>query len=120
MTYSSGQLAGGGRGFGGRFGRGMPNYADLMLANDGEGVDRSYLATEDRFAALKAFEQRNLLVPVVGDFAGDKAIHAVGRYLKQHGAIVGAFYLSNVEQVPVSEHSKLEGLLRQRVDAAAR
>jgi hypothetical protein len=44
------------------------------------------------------FEKNNLLVPVVGDFAGPKAIQAVGEYLKEHDATVTAFYLSNVEQ----------------------
>jgi hypothetical protein len=38
------------------------------------------------------------LVPVVGDFAGPKALREVGNYLKEHGATVSAFYLSNVEQ----------------------
>jgi hypothetical protein len=37
-------------------------------------------------------------VPVVGNFAGPKAIRAVGRYIREHGATVGAFYVSNVEQ----------------------
>jgi hypothetical protein len=47
---------------------------------------------------MKDFHMRNLLVPVVGDFGGTKAIRAVGKYLKEHGAVVSAFYLSNVEQ----------------------
>jgi hypothetical protein len=37
-------------------------------------------------------------VPVVGDFAGSKAIRGVGEYLKQRNALVTAFYTSNVEQ----------------------
>ena len=37
-------------------------------------------------------------MPVVGDFAGPKAIRGVGEYLKQHNARVTAFYTSNVEQ----------------------
>ena len=37
-------------------------------------------------------------MPVVGNFAGPKAIRAVGEYLKSSGATVSAFYLSNVEQ----------------------
>ena len=37
-------------------------------------------------------------MPVVGNFAGPKAIRAVGKYLKARGAIVSAFYVSNVEQ----------------------
>jgi hypothetical protein len=42
-------------------------------------------------------QQQNLIVPVVGDFAGPKAIRAVGQYLKDHGATVHVFYISNVE-----------------------
>jgi len=37
-------------------------------------------------------------VPVVGDFAGPKALRAIGTWLKARGATVGAFYVSNVEQ----------------------
>jgi hypothetical protein len=43
-------------------------------------------------------QKDNLIIPLVGDFAGEKAIRSVGRYLRDHGAIVGAFYTSNVEQ----------------------
>jgi len=75
-----------------------PTYADLMTATDGEGVSRSYLATEAGFAFLKDLESRNLVVPVIGDFGGPKAIRAVAAYLKGRDAHVSAFYLSNVEQ----------------------
>ena len=73
-------------------------YASLMTSDDGNGQYRSYLASEDSFGFLKDLETRNLVVPVVGDFGGDKAIRAVGTYLKGVGAQVSAFYLSNVEQ----------------------
>jgi hypothetical protein len=69
-----------------------------MKADDGNGQYRSFLANEETFRLLKDMQTRNLIVPVVGDFAGDKAIRAVGKYLKDHGALVSAFYLSNVEQ----------------------
>jgi hypothetical protein len=78
--------------------RPVPTYADLMTATDAEGVSRSDLATESGFAFLKELESNNLVVPAVGDFGGPKAIRAVGAYLKEHGATVSAFYLSNVEQ----------------------
>jgi len=48
--------------------------------------------------ALKDLETRNLVVPVVGDFGGPKALRAIARYAREHGAVVSAFYLSNVEQ----------------------
>jgi hypothetical protein len=47
---------------------------------------------------IRDMERRNLIVPLVGDFAGTKAIRAVGTYLKEHGAVVSVFYASNVEQ----------------------
>jgi hypothetical protein len=76
----------------------QPTYVDLMLATDGAGRSQGYLSTEERFAYVKDLESRNLVVPVVGNFAGPKAIRAVGAYLKQRDATVTAFYLSNVEQ----------------------
>lgn len=92
IQYNSSQ---GGFGFGGG---NRPSYVDLMTAADDRGQPRSYLASERSFAFLRDLETRNMLVPVVGDFAGPKAIRAVGRYLRAHNAMVSAFYLSNVEQ----------------------
>ena len=76
----------------------MSTYAAIQSLDDGTGVNRGFLATEDQWLAMKDFETRNLLVPVVGDFGGTKAIRAVGKYLTDRGAVVSAFYLSNVEQ----------------------
>jgi hypothetical protein len=93
-------------GFGGRgsyfsrggFGGNFPSYEDLVQQADWDGRSRSYLASEDAFAFLKAFEERNLIVPVVGNFAGPKALRAVGKYVREHREVVTAFYVSNVEQ----------------------
>jgi hypothetical protein len=78
-------------------------YATLMTADDGRGEHRSFLANEENFAFVKDLETRNLIVPVVGDFGGNKAIHAVASYLKSIDAMVSAFYLSNVEQFLVQD-----------------
>jgi hypothetical protein len=75
-----------------------PTYADLMVSNDGTGVQRGFLATEARFRYMKDLESRNLVIPVVGDFGGPKAIRAAGEYLREHGTTVSAIYASNVEQ----------------------
>jgi hypothetical protein len=85
------------------FGRGpgwlpFPSYKDLMTERDGAGTNQSYLATEANYRALRDLETRNLIVPIVGDFAGPKALRSVGAYLRSHRATVTAFYTSNVEQ----------------------
>jgi hypothetical protein len=76
----------------------FPTYSDLMTATDGSGVNRSYLASEGNYKTVREMQQKNLIVPLTGDFAGPKAIQAVGKYLSDHNATVSVFYLSNVEQ----------------------
>jgi len=75
-----------------------PTYEDLMEVDDGAGQRRSYLASEDNYRFIRDLERKNLIIPLVGDFAGPKTIRAVGQYLKDHDVMVTAFYLSNVEQ----------------------
>lgn len=74
-----------------------PGYAALMTMSDGSGKNWSYLVSKENYDRVRAMQQENLIVPVVGDFAGPKAIRTVGQYLKDHGATVHAFYISNVE-----------------------
>jgi hypothetical protein len=93
LTYSS---IGGFGGFGG--GRSMPTYADLMVLTDEAGQAHGYLANEENFGTVRDLERRNLIVPVVGNFGGPRAIRSVAAYLKDKHALVSAFYLSNVEQ----------------------
>jgi hypothetical protein len=81
------------------FGRGrMPSYAELQIETDSAGTQRGYISSEANFRVLKDLEANNLIVPIVGDFAGPKAIRSVASYLKDHHLVVSAFYLSNVEQ----------------------
>ena len=78
--------------------RRMPTYAELMLLDDGQGINRSYLASEENYRRVRDMQKRNLVIPLVGNFAGDKTIRAIGQYLKDHEAAVSVFYASNVEQ----------------------
>jgi hypothetical protein len=82
----------------GGFGGGFPSYRELMVETDGQGEKRSYLATEENFRLLREYEKNNMIVPLVGDFGGDKALRAVGDYVRAHEATVTVFYTSNVEQ----------------------
>ena len=89
INYSSSQT---------RQGGGASTYRDLMISTDtASGTERSYLSTEDHFLFLKKLESRNLIVPVVGDFAGPKTLRVIGTWVRNHSAVVTAFYVSNVE-----------------------
>ena len=84
-----------------------------MAMRDGAGQPRSYLATEENFRFLKDLQTRNLVVPVVGNFGGPKALRAIGRYLRDTAATVTAFYVSNVEQY-LRQDGLWTALLRER------
>jgi hypothetical protein len=78
-------------------GRNAATYYDLMTQKSDQGEALSYLGTEARFAYIKDLEARNLIVPLVGDFAGPKAIRGVGDYVRSRGETLSAFYVSTVE-----------------------
>ena len=101
LNYSSGSGASyggrGGFGGGGR-GRGMPTFAEIANATDEKGLNRGFLGSEELYGYVRDMERRNLIVPIVGNFAGPKAVRTVGSWLRERGAKVNVFYLSNVEQ----------------------
>jgi hypothetical protein len=84
------------RGFGSR--GNYPTYEEMLMQTDWDGQARSYLASEANFRFIKGLQERNLIVPVVGNFAGPKALKAVGAWVRERGATISAFYVSNVEQ----------------------
>lgn len=95
LNYSSGSsgFGGGGRGFGR-----MPTFAQIAGATDEAGVNRGFLGSESLYAAVRDMQRRNLVVPLVGNFSGPKALRAVGAWLRERDAIVNVMYTSNVEQ----------------------
>ena len=76
---------------------GYPTLRDLVLETDMAGRRSSYLASEDAFQFVKGLQARDLVIPVVGDLSGPKAVVAIGRAMAARGERLSAFYTSNVE-----------------------
>jgi hypothetical protein len=76
----------------------FPSLKDLIAQTDQHGKLGNFLATREDYEFVRDLHRRNLVIPVVGDFAGKKAVAAVGDYLRKNGFTVTAFYTSNVEQ----------------------
>jgi hypothetical protein len=77
---------------------GIPvTYTQHMTSTDANKVNWSFLGTQEAYQYVREMQRKNLIIPLVGDFTGPKTIRQVGQYLKQHNALVGAFYISNVE-----------------------
>lgn len=85
-------------GYGGVFHQGFPTLKDLFLATDANGKKGNFLAAETDYEFVRDLHRSNRIIPVVGDFAGRKALAVVADYLKENGYTVSAFYTSNVEQ----------------------
>jgi len=90
ITYSNGNN--------GRGGNQYPTYWDMQVTDDGVGKNHAYMQTDEQFRTIKRLEEANLIVPVIGNFGGPKAVRAVGNWVRDHGATVTTFYTSNVEQ----------------------
>jgi len=74
-------------------------FSDLTgWSFDMTGQPQSFLSTEDHFRRVKGLHDRNLIVPVSGDFGGPKTLRAIGAWVAARGATINAFYVSNVEQ----------------------
>jgi hypothetical protein len=83
-----------------------PTYRELMTARDSAGLARSFLAGEAEFRFVKEMQTRNLILPLVGDFAGADALRRVAEYARAHGEEVAAFYASNVGVYLNSEQTR--------------
>ncbi|MCH8820768.1 MAG: hypothetical protein IIB03_10705, partial [Acidobacteria bacterium] len=76
----------------------FPTLRGILLERELDGDLGNFLAREEDYLFVRELHLQNRIIPVVGDFAGPKALRTVGDYLKKNGYSVSAFYTSNVEQ----------------------
>ena len=81
-----------------RFGH-LPNLREIIAQKDLNGKQENFLANVEDYNFVREMHRRNMIIPVVGDFAGKKALTQVAAYLRSHKYTLTAFYLSNVEIV---------------------
>jgi hypothetical protein len=79
-------------------GSNFPTLGEIIAETDLNGKQGNFLASAEDYEFVRGMHRKNLIVPIVGDFGGKKALAAVGEYLKRNGLTVSAFYTSNVEQ----------------------
>jgi len=75
-----------------------PSLRTLLVETDGAGTQASFLAIESGYQFVRTMQQRDLIVPVVGDVSGPRAMAAVAAEMTRRGTPLSAFYISNVEQ----------------------
>ncbi|MDX2030244.1 MAG: hypothetical protein SF339_06225 [Blastocatellia bacterium] len=76
----------------------FPSLKEILLGTDLNNKLGNFLAIPADYEFVRDMHRKNLIIPVVGNFGGKKAIASVGDYLRKNGLTVTAFYTSNVEQ----------------------
>jgi hypothetical protein len=74
-----------------------PTYGELLRETDRQGHRWNFLASEDDFQFVRSLQERDLIIPVVGDLSGPSALRAIGKMMSERGDKLSAFYASNVE-----------------------
>ncbi len=75
----------------------QPSLRELLVAR-AHGVQMGFLASDDAYRTVQALERAGRIVPIVGDFTGDRALAAIAAWMRAHAMLLGVFYMSNVEQ----------------------
>lgn len=74
-----------------------PTLRTLLREDDRAGHQLSFLASEPAFQFVRSLQARDLIVPVVGDVSGPKAMRAIAEDISRRDLRLSAFYISNVE-----------------------
>jgi hypothetical protein len=116
----------------------FPTLKELILQPDQFGKLGNFLASREDYDYVRDLQEKNLVIPIVGDFAGRKALPSIADYLRKNNYTVSAFYTSNVEQylfqdgifsrfvenvrrLPIGDRSLfIRAVLNQRFDHPAR
>ena len=74
-----------------------PTLGRLIATTDRDGRPAHLLARDDIYRRVRDLQVGDRVVPVVGDFAGNAALDAIGDWLRERRCPVGLFYASDVE-----------------------
>jgi hypothetical protein len=76
----------------------FPSLREIIVQTDLQGKLGNFLVNAEDYEFVRNLHRKNLIIPIVGNFAGKKALSGVGDYLRKNGFTLTAFYTSNVEQ----------------------
>jgi hypothetical protein len=74
-----------------------PTLGRLIRSRDRSGQPAHFLARESWYQIVREAHLGDRIVPIVGDFAGSKALPALGSWLRARGLAVSVLYISDVE-----------------------
>ncbi|MFC1555059.1 hypothetical protein ACFL7D_10520 [candidate division KSB1 bacterium] len=75
-----------------------PTYSELLTQKNNKGEQLNPFNSREDFIFLKNMHLQNRIIPVTGNFSGNKAFRKISEYLDNYNIEVSAIYVSNVEQ----------------------
>jgi hypothetical protein len=75
-----------------------PKLRDQLAMQAPDGRQLGFLASEDAFRFVQRMQAEHRVIPLVGDFAGVKALPGIASYLRENKIRLSLFYVSNVEE----------------------
>jgi hypothetical protein len=75
-----------------------PKLRDQLAMQAPDGRQLGFLASEDAFRFVQRMQAEHRVIPLVGDFAGSKALPGLASYLRENKIRFSLFYVSNVEE----------------------
>ncbi len=75
-----------------------PKLRDQLAMRAPDGRELGFLSNEKAFRFVQRMQAENRIIPLVGDFAGPKALPGVAEYLRKNSTRLSVFYVSNVEE----------------------
>jgi hypothetical protein len=74
-----------------------PSLRELLRETDRTGRQACFLAADASYEVVRSLETRDLVIPVVGDVSGPKAMRGIAAEMKTRRLTLSGFYISNVE-----------------------
>jgi hypothetical protein len=75
-----------------------PKLRDQLAMRAPDGQELGFMASEKAFRFVQRMQAEHRIIPLVGDFAGNRALPGVAEYLRKNSIRLGVFYVSNVEE----------------------
>jgi hypothetical protein len=75
----------------------QPTLRDLVFERDAKGRQENFLQSQDDYDFVRDMHRKNLIIPLVGNFGGEKTLRHLGKWLTGQNLQVSVFYVSSVE-----------------------
>lgn len=74
-----------------------PTLRDLVYEKNALGECNNFLISQEDYDYVREMHRKNLIIPLVGNFGGDRTLKYLGKWLDGRNLKISEFYVSSVE-----------------------